>query len=185
MNVADFMQWIATARRNPLSALCASICVFCLLVCWYVNSDLRWLEIDHKQLQQDAELQLAAMISGPSVRAERLSALEVTRRIEDNLVVEDNLAENLWYFYKMEQQTKVHIAELLPLNSVVTDSRSLYRRVPFSIRVTGTFEQAASFLHAIETGPRLASISNLSFRRVTPGGTNLILEMTVQLLGKK
>jgi len=57
--------------------------------------------------------------------------------------------------------------------------------VPFSIRVTGTFEQAASFLHAIETGPRLASISNLSFRRVTPGGTNLILEMTVQLLGKK
>jgi Pilus assembly protein, PilO len=185
MNVADFMQWIATARRHPLSALCASVCLLCALLCWGINRDLVWLEIDHKQLLQDGELQLAAMISGPSVRQERLAALEVTRRIEDNLVIEDNLAENLWYFYKMEQQTKVHIAELLPLNSVVSDTRSLYRRVPFFIRVTGTYEQTAAFLHAIETGPRLSSITTLSYRRSEPTSVSVILELNVELLGKK
>ena len=185
MNLADFMQWIATARRHPLSALCASIVVLCALICWAVNRDLNWLDIDHRQQLQDAELQLAAMISGPSVRQERLAALEATRRIEDNLVVEDNLAENLWYFYKMEQQTKVHIAELLPVNSVVTDNRALYRRVPFIIRVTGTYEQTAAFLHAIETGPRLSYITSLSYRRSELGSVNVILEMNVELLGKK
>jgi hypothetical protein len=185
MNLADFMQWIATARRHPLSALCGSVVVICALVCWGLNRDLTWLEIDHKQLLQDGELQLAAMISGPSVRQERLAALEVTRRIEDNLVIEDNLAENLWYFYKMEQQTKVHIAELLPVNSIVSDTRSLYRRVPFTIRVTGTYDQTAAFLHAIETGPRLSNVTYLSYRRSDLASANVILEMNVELLGKK
>jgi len=119
------------------------------------------------------------------VRQERLAALEVARRIEDNLVVEDNLAENLWYFYKIEQQTKVHIAELRPTNSVVSDTKSLYRRVPFTIRVTGTYEQTASFLYAIETGPRLAYITSLTFRRTEPDLPLVILEMNVELLGKK
>lgn len=185
MNLADFMQWIATVRRHPLSALCASIVVLCALICWAVNRDLNWLDIDHRQQLQDAELQLAAMISGPSVRQERLAALEVTRRIEDNLVVEDNLAENLWYFYKMEQQTKVHIAELLPVNSVVTDNRALYRRVPFIIRVTGTYEQTGAFLYAVETGPRLAYITLLSWRRREPGSLTVVLDLNLELLGKK
>ncbi|HEY5227041.1 MAG TPA: type 4a pilus biogenesis protein PilO [Opitutaceae bacterium] len=185
MNAADFMQWIATARKNPLSTLCATVCLICLGVCWYVYTNMKWLDLEHKQLLQDADLQMTTMISGPSVRQERLAALEVTRRIEDNLVIEDNLAENLWYFYKVEQQTKVHIAELRPANSVVSDSRALYKRVPFSIRITGTYEQTGAFLYAIETGPRLAYITSLSYRRAEPGGTAVILEMSVELLGKK
>lgn len=185
MTVADFMQWIATARRHPLSALCGLICVICALTCWYVRGNMKWLELEHKQVIQYGDLDLASMISGPSVRQERLAALEVTRRIEDNLVNEDNLAENLWYFYKVEQQTKAHIAELRPVNSMVSDSRSYYRRVPFAVKVTGTFEQAGAFLYAIETGPRLSYITSLSLRRSEPGSLQVILEFNVELLGKK
>jgi Pilus assembly protein, PilO len=185
VNVADFMQWIATARRHPLSALCGTVCLICFGVCWYVYGNMKWLDLEHKQLLQDADLQMTTMISGPSVRQERLAALEVTRRIEDNLVIEDNLAENLWYFYKIEQQTKVHIAELRPANSIISDSRAKYKRVPFSVRITGTYEQTGAFLYAIETGPRLAYITSLSYRRAEPGGTAVILEMNVELLGKK
>jgi hypothetical protein len=185
MNVADFMQWIATARRHPLSALCGTIVLICAAVCWYVHGDMAWLELDHKQQLQDADLQMVTMISGPSVRQERLAALEVTRRIEDNLVIEDNLAENVWYFYKIEQQTKVHIAELRPTNTFITDSKSYFRRVPFSIRVTGTYEQTGAFLYAVETGPRLSYITSLSFRRTDPESAQVILEMSVELLGKK
>jgi Tfp pilus assembly protein PilO len=185
MNVSDFMHWIATVRRHPLSALCGSVCLVCGIICWFVFSNMKWLELEHKQLQQDGELQMVTMISGPSVRQERLAALEVTHRIEDNLVIEDNLAENLWYFYKIEQQTKVHIAELRPTNALISDSKSYYKRVPFSIRVTGTYEQSAEFLHAIETGPRLAYITSLTFRRSEPDSIMVILDLNVELLGKK
>lgn len=185
MNVADFMQWIATVRRHPLSALCAVVCIICAAISFYISGNMKWLELEHKQATQDGELAVASMISGPSVRQELSASREVTRRIEDNLVIEDNLAENLWYFYKMEQQTKVHIAELLPVNSIVSDTRSLYRRVPFTIRVTGTYDQTAAFLHAIETGPRLSNVTYLSYRRSDLASANVILEMNVELLGKK
>lgn len=185
MSVSDFMQWIATLRRHPLSALCGSICLLCLAVCWYINGNMKWLELEHKQVLQDGDLDSASMISGPSVRQERLAAMEVTHRIEDNLVVEDNLAENLWYFYKVEQQTKAHIAELRPLNSLITDSKAYYRRVPFTVRVTGTYEQTGAFLYAIETGPRLSNITYLAYRRADPTSMQVILEFNVELLGKK
>jgi hypothetical protein len=185
MNVADFMQWIATARRHPLSALCGTIVILCGVACWYIYGNMKWLDIEHKQVIQDGDLDLASMISGPSVKQERLAALEVAHRIEDNLVIEDNLAENLWYFYKIEQQSKAHIAELRPVNSVISNSRAYYRRVPFSVRVTGTYDQVGAFLYAVETGPRLSNITSLTMRRAEPGGVLVILEFDVELLGKK
>jgi len=134
---------------------------------------------------QDSDLDLASMISGPSVRQELAASREITRRIEDNLVVDDNLAENLWYFYKIEQQTKAHLVELRPINSVASDSKAFYKRVPFTVRLTGTYEQTAAFLYAIETGPRLANITSLTFRRVEPESLNILLDMDLELLGKK
>jgi hypothetical protein len=186
MTFADFMHWIAIVRRHPLSALCGVVCAICIGISTYIHGNMAWLELEHRQILQDGELDLSTMISGPSVRQERLAALEITHRIEDNLVIEDNLAENLWYFYKIEQKSKAHIAELRPLNSVVTDSRtSYYRRVPFAVRVTGTYEETGAFLYAIETGPRLSNITQLTFRRAEPGSTQTILEFNVELLGKR
>jgi len=185
MNVADFMQWLAVARRHPLSALCAGICLACGLACWYINTNMKWLDLEHRQVTQDTDLAVASLISGPSVRQELAAAREVTRRIEDNLVIEDNLAENLWYFYKIEQQTKAHLVELRPINSVASDSKAFYKRVPFTVRLTGTYEQTAAFLYAIETGPRLANITSLTFRRVEPESLNILLDMDLELLGKK
>jgi Tfp pilus assembly protein PilO len=185
MNFADFMQWIAVVRRYPLSVLCAIVCILCGCASWYIYGNMKWLEIEHQQLTQDSDLAQASLISGPAVKQERLAALVVTRQIEDNLVVEDNLAENLQYFYKIENRTKAHVAELRPLNSIISDSKSLYKRVPFSIRVTGTYAQAVGFLYGIETGPRLASITSLSIRRQEPDSQSVILDMDMDMLARK
>jgi Tfp pilus assembly protein PilO len=185
MTFADFMQWIAVVRRHPLSALCGVIFLLCGATCFYIYGNMKWLDLEHKQLNQDTELALASLISGPSVRQELAASREVTHRIEDNLVVEDNLAENYWYFYRLEPQTKVHIAEMHPMNSLISDSRAFYRRIPFAMRVTGTYEQVGAFLYAIETGPRLSNITTLTIRRVEPDSVNVILDMDVELLGKK
>lgn len=185
MNSADIIQWIAVMRRHPLSVLCACICMGCSLVSWYTYGNIKSLEIEHQQINQDVDLQVSTMISGPSVRQELAATRDVTRRIEDNLVIADNLAENLWYFYKIEQESKAHMIEMHPMSSASSDPRSLYRRIPFSIKVTGTYEQVGAFLYYTETGPRLSNITTLSLKRRDLGSSTILLEMTVELLGKK
>ena len=185
MNVADFMHWISVVRRHPLSVFCASVCVLCAFASWYIHGNMAWLELEHKQLAQDADLAQASLISGPSVKQEWFAARVVTRQIEDNLVVEDNLAENLQYFYRIEERSKAHVVEMRPLNALLSDSKSLYKRIPFAIRVTGTYEQTGAFLYAVETGPRLAYITLLSWRRREPGSLTVVLDLNLELLGKK
>ncbi|HMD60161.1 MAG TPA: type 4a pilus biogenesis protein PilO [Opitutaceae bacterium] len=185
MNLADLMQWIAVLRRHPLSVFCAVVCVACAIVSWYIIGNLKWLDLEHRQLGQDADLAVSTLISGPAIRQELAAAREITRRIEDNLVVPDNLAENLWYFYKIEQHSKAHLLELHPLNAITSDSKALYRRIPFSIKVTGTYEQTGAFLYLTETGPRLANITSMTMRRRDTGGLVTVLDMNVELLGKK
>jgi Tfp pilus assembly protein PilO len=185
MNTSELMQWIAIARRHPLSVMCASVCIVCVATCWLISRDLKWLDLEHKQSLQDAELAQSTLISGPSVKQERLAALSITRQIEENLVVEDNLAENLQYFYKIEDRTHAHVMELKPLNALMADTRALYRRIPFSVRVTGTYEQAVAFLYGVETGPRLANIASVTVRRRDPASMMLILDLNVELLGRK
>jgi len=185
VSLADLIQWLAVLRRHPLSVFCAVVCVICAIASWYIYGNLKWLDLEHRQLGQDAELAVSTLISGPAVRQELAATREITRRIDDNLVVPDNLAENLWYFYKIEQQSKAHLVELHPLNTITSDSKALYRRIPFSVKVTGTYDQTGAFLYLTETGPRLANITSLSIRRRDAGSLVTVLDMTVELLGKK
>jgi Tfp pilus assembly protein PilO len=185
MNASDIMEWIAVVRRHPLSVLCGIIFLVCGTLSWVIYDDMKGLELERNQLAQDGDLMVATLITGPSVRTELEMIREVTRRLDDNLVVEDNLAENLWYFYKIEQLSKAHLSELHQLNPLTPDSRSLYRRIPYSLTVSGTYEQTGAYLYAIETGPRLANITSVNFRRTEPGGPSLRLEINLELLGKK
>jgi Tfp pilus assembly protein PilO len=185
MNTADLMEWIAVVRRHPLSVLCGIIVVLCGFLSWLIYGDMKGLELERSQLAQDGDLMVATLITGPSVRTELEVIREITRRLDDNLVVEDNLAENLWYFYKIEQLSKAHLTELHQLSPLLPDSRSLYKRIPYALTVTGTYEQTGAFLYAIETGPRLANLTAVSFRRTEPGSPGLNLEIRLELLGKK
>jgi Tfp pilus assembly protein PilO len=185
MNASDIMEWIAVVRRHPLSLLCGIVVLVCGIFSWLIYGNMSGLELERNQLAQDGDLMVATLITGPSVRTELEVTREITRRLDDNLVVEENLAENLWYLYKIEQQTKAHLTELHQLNPLVPDSKSLYKRIAYSLTVTGTYEQTGAFLYAIETGPRLANITAVNFRRIETGGPALSLEINLELLGKK
>ncbi len=184
MSAADIIRWIGVARRHIVSTLCAFVLLLCALASWYIHGNIKWLELEQKQLAQDGDLMMTTLTSGPSVRQELAAARETTHRIEDNLVIEDNLAENLWYFYKIEQQTKARL-ELHQMNPLQSDSKALYRRIPYTVRVTGTYEQVGAFLYAIETGPRLSNITLMTIRRREPGSLVVQLDLNLELLGKK
>ena len=129
---------------------------------------------------------LTLLVGGSTQRQELAAVREAARRIEENLVIESNLPENAFYFYKFEEQSKAHLAELHPVSSPATDSSELFRRVPYTLRVTGTYEQVLNFLSAIESGPRLANITAFAFsRREATGSGGVSLDLSLELLGKK
>jgi Tfp pilus assembly protein PilO len=146
------------------------------------NGDLRTV---HEQRTTEGEAMVALLVGGSTQRLELEAVKEAAKRIDDNLVIEANLAENLWYFYKIEEQTKAHLPELHQLTSPASDKSPLYRRIPYSLRLNGTYDQVASFLQALETGPRLARIVTFNFSRAGVVGSGVALDLTVELLGKR
>ena len=180
--LADFLGFL---RRNLFGTICTVLIIGSAVATWFLWDDIDSLEHARDDRDQEDKEMLDTLKKGSSQREELAAVRTATHRIEDNLVIENNLAENYWYFFRFEEQAKARLPELHQLSSPSTDSSPLFRRVPYSIRVTGTYEQVAAFLISIESGPRLASITAFDFSRRAPGADSLTLDLTLELLGKR
>ncbi len=175
--------WVVI-RRYPFCAGCIIATLLLGGAAWYLVGENEELEASRKERSKEGEAMLALLVGGSTQRQELAAAHEASRRIEDNLVIETNLAENAWYFFKFEEQTKVRLAELHPLNSPSTDTSPFFRRVPYTLRVSGTIDQVYAFLGAVETGPRLAKITSFNFARQGTG-PGIMLDLSIEMLGKR
>lgn len=172
-------------RRWPYSVACGLLTVLLAGGAVYLHLEVNQLEARLRSKSEEGESMLAKLVGGSTLRQELTDIRLITRRIEENLVVETNLAANLWYFYKLEDQTKAQLPELHQVSSPVSDKSPHFRRVPYGLRVTGTFEHVHAFLLALETGPRLAKVTTFSISRTDPSGASVSLDLNVELLGKR
>lgn len=179
---AQLSSFVALLRRYPLSASCVILTLVLGVTAWFLHGQIGDLEVVHRERTKEGEAMLALLVGGSTQRQELAAVREAARRIEDNLVIESNLAENAWYFYRIEEQSKVRLSELHPLNSPTSDNSPFFKRIPYTLRVTGDYEKTAAFLLALESGPRLINIINFNFSR---GASGLTLDMSIELLGKK
>jgi len=177
--------FLALLRRFPLASACVLVLILSGVSAWFLWQDIDAQEVAREDRAKEGEAMLDLLVGGSTQRQELAAAREAARRIEDNLVVESNLAENKGYFYKFEDQTKSHLVELHPQASPAAGETALFKRVPYTLRVTGTYEQVAAFLLALETGPRFASITAFTFSNRGLEGSGLSLDLTLDLLGKK
>jgi Tfp pilus assembly protein PilO len=175
-------QFSLLLRRYPLCAVCAALTILAGGAAYYLRGQNAELELAQKDRAKEGEAMLDLLVGGTAQRQELAHVQEIAKRIEDNLVMEDNLAENLGYFYKLEEQTRVRLTELNPLSSPPGDTAPLFKRIPYTLNATGTYEQVAAFLLALETGPRLINITSFNYARTATG---LSLELSLELLGKK
>jgi Tfp pilus assembly protein PilO len=172
------------AREYPFCGICAAMSVaFAIgsLVLWVRMNALSKLQ--HAR-QVEGEAVQATLISAPQLRQELALVQHTLKRITDNLASEENLADNINYFYNMEETSKAHLEDLRPFNIPVPDTGTPYRRIPFGIRVSGSYAQVAAYIHAVETGPRLSTITYFSLRK-RPGTSFVVADFNVDLLGKR
>ena len=176
---------IALIRRWPYCAACLVVTIGLLAGAWFLRDKIAELDLVYKERAREGEAMLLLLVGGSTQREELEVVREITRRIDDNLVIEANLAPNLWYFYKIEEQTKARLPDLHQHNSPTIDKSPLYRRVPYTLRVIGAYEHVAAFLLALETGPRLVKINSFNYSRADAAGSMISLDLSVDLLGKK
>lgn len=172
-------------RRYPYCIACAVCALLSGVGILFLGGEIDQLKIAYDQRANEGNAMLAMLVSGSTLRQELAFTRTTVRRIEENLVVPANLADNLWYFYKLEEQTKARLPELHQLSSVGPDKSKLFRSVPYSLRITGGYDEVAAYLLALETGPRLMKITSFNYARTTPTGSALSLDLTLEVLGKK
>ncbi len=182
---AQLTAFLALLRRFPFAAACVLVTLLCGVGAYFLWDDIQVQEAARLDRQKEGEATLELLVGGSTQRQELAAVRDAARRIEDNLVRENDLADNQWYFYKFEEQTKSHLLELHPQSSPPANDTTMFKRVPYSLRLTGTFEQVAAYLLAIETGPRLANITSFALSRRDRDTNALSLELNLELLGKK
>lgn len=168
-------------RRYPYCAVCALIALLCGGGSWFLWGQNAELALVYQDRSKEGEAMLATLVGGSTQRAELAAVRDTSHRIESNLAG-DALADNLWYFYKIEEQTKVRMPALHQLQFPPGGNDAMFRRVPYHIQIQGTYDQVAAFLLALETAPRLAKITSFTFGR---SGQVINLELNLEVLGKK
>lgn len=169
--------------RNLFGSLCVVVSLAAALTCVAQWRRARQLEDRSGQVRYETEAMFELLASGPLLRRQNAEAAAAVKRIEDHLVVEDNLAENLWHFYKFEEETKIRIVELRQLNAAPLQEGQVYRVIPYAVTLSGTFDQVANYVYRLETEPRVARINKYSLQNRGEDG-NISLDLNIELLAQ-
>ncbi len=185
MNPFDSTQLFSVFRRNLFSSVCTVLSVLLLAGLWIVREDVHSLEILNRERSQEGAAMDSTLVTGPLIKTELAKAQEYVQRIESNLVIDKNLPDNQWYFYKIDPDSKEILTNLRSLNADPVSDDLDYKLVPFSLQLNGTYQQVAGYVLQLETGPRLALIRSFSFRRKGVNSPQLTVNLDVRILGKK
>jgi Tfp pilus assembly protein PilO len=185
MNPFDSAQLLSLMRRYLFCSICSVISLVLLAAIWILWQDTRTNETLNRERTQEGQAMLSILVSGPVIRQELARVKDVVQQIEDNLMVESKLEDNYSYFFKIQTETKADLIYLRRLTSDPAYDGYDYKLIPFSLQLSGTYEQLAAYILELETGPKLALIKTFSLRRRELGSPYLTLNLEVRLLGKK
>jgi hypothetical protein len=178
------------AQLGPL-AVRYPFCAACLVLSLALAGTGLWLQfalVDLAARQQqharEGDRMLIALARGSQLRAELAITRAAMQRITENLVVEKNVPENFWYFYKIEQDTQAKLTELQQRPPALPDTGAptTFKRVPYSLKLSGTFTSAIGFLQRLETGPRFSRINAFTIQHQDSTTGNVILQLDLEQL---
>jgi Tfp pilus assembly protein PilO len=182
---ALLQQLSVLTRRSPLIVFSVTLFLLLGLANYFLWQQQQKLTKSLAEKRSNGEAMLLALTGHSKITAQLATVQDALKQIDANLVAEGDLAENLGYFYQIEKLSRLRLSQLNQLSSQPVAADSPYKSIPFSLRLTGSYYQLMSFLHELETGPRLFRVRTFAFSR--SGGTAnnaLSLDLNVELLGK-
>jgi len=180
-----FAQVGRLAVRYPFCTVCIVLSVVLAGANIWLRIDLMDLAARQLEHAREGDNMLKMISRGSQLRTELANARAATQRIAKNLVVEKNIPENFWYFYKIEQDTQAKLIELQQRPALLQDSGApaSYKRVPYALKFSGSFRSVVAALQRLEFGPRIGRIDGFQMMRQDPTTDNVVLHLDFELLG--
>jgi Tfp pilus assembly protein PilO len=175
-------QLLALAKENAFVAVCLVVIVLAGGICLIFSRQN--LELERKQVRVRNEGETAKRMVNASVTLHNDAQIieAALKEIDASLVTEDNLSDNLGYFFIIEEKTQAHIDEVHQSPTTAVEVEGKYKTVPVTLTVKGTFAQAFDFLYKVETGSRLIKISTFTIHRSEPTGDAVTLALDLNML---
>ena len=179
---AGFQQFLQAVRRARFLTFCIVVFVGLNTANYFLWQRQRDIAFKHEEVRRSGESMFSALASHSTVVGQLLMVDDALKQIDQNLVVEADLAENLGYFYQLETLSRVRLTQLNQLSSQPSEDNP-YKAIPFSLRVSGSYPQLIGFMRELESGPRVARIKTFDFSRTAAKSAAINLGLTVELLG--
>ena len=176
-------QLLKQMRRTPFFACCILLFVLLNIANYFLWQRQQSIAARHEELKRSGENMFSALAGHNRIVSQLTTVDEALKKIDQNLVLETDLAENLGYFYQIETLSRVRLTQLNQLSSQPATEDNPYKAIPFSLRVTGSYPQLIGFIRELESGPRLARIKTFDFSRTEAKSAAVSLGLTVELLG--
>ncbi len=171
-------------RSNPYVGICIGVVLVSLGAIWFIRYQTVAYKVELERITSQGTETMGLVAMRGMMRDELESVRNAVRRTEDNLVLEENLADNLWYFYSVEGRTATRLTELRQLDPPTPGEKDNYLRIPYELSASGDFVGITEFLRQLEVGPRLIRVNEFSLRRETGADELLSLDLTIELLGR-
>lgn len=185
-------QIVSALKANPISVACGALSLALALGIYFRSDRLPEAE---QMLDQKATLadRLAANLQNGIQLAENYTAITAARQqIDARLVHPDELANNLRFFYKLEDETGIKLIDIrqnsVNGNRAAARAKGSYISVSYGVAVRGSYARLLDFLHRLESNQRFCRVNSVS---VNVGGGSqaersgdLTLSLSIELLAQ-
>jgi Tfp pilus assembly protein PilO len=179
-----FAEIIALIRLRPGFFACLALAAVLAGINYPLWQRRLATEHEHEAVRKKGEFMVHALANRTQYDADLLALREALTQIEQHLVDERSMEVNLGYFYKLERTSRVRLLRLNQLVAAAPPPGSPFKAVPFSMHVTGSYRNALAFIRALETGPRILRVRECNVERSAPDNSDLVLDLTVDVLAK-
>lgn len=174
----------AAVRLHPAISCCLAVAVVAGVANYPLWQQRQLAAQQHEVVRLQGETMLAALTDRSRIEADRTVLAEALEMIDRNLVSELSMEVNLGYFYRLEKINRVRLARIDQLGATSTPTDVMFKTVPITLQVTGTYRNLLGFMRDLETGPRILRTRSYRLERVDPNGGEMQLFLTVELLAQ-
>lgn len=160
---------IALIKKQPIAFGCAFVALVCGVLLYLRSDAVDTARQTYEAKDGEAQKMEANVRHLAGLPEETGQVQEAGRQLEARLVRAGQLASNLQYFYRIENETGVKLLDVRqnPIPAARPGApRGTYAPVPFAVAIQGTFPQIYSFLRRIETGPQFARFNQITFNKL-------------------